>query len=47
MQQFEPKITINYISRLLLDDAVITTYPRISMAYENTGLRLSHIVSPS
>lgn len=37
---------MGYISRLLLDDVVITTNPRISMAYEKTGLHLSHIVFP-
>lgn len=46
VQQSEQKITMGYISRLLLDDAVITTNPRIPMAYEKTGLHLSHIVFP-
>lgn len=46
MQQSEQKIMMGYISRLLLNDAVITTNPRVSMAYEKTGLHLSHIISP-
>lgn len=45
MQQFEQK-NISYISSLFLD-VVITPTPRISMAYENKGLCLSHITSPS